>query len=92
MDLRHELHKVFLRSPTNLFDEFIKECQRWYSQPAHTFTEMRTRDNKKIRGDIFEDFCVLYLKEIRGYQDVWLLEDLPEDLLTSLSLKRRYGN
>ena len=89
MDLRHELHKVFLRSPTNLFDEFIKECQRWYSQPAHTFTEMRTRDNKKIRGDIFEDFCVLYLKEVRGYQDVWLLEDLPEDLLTSLSLKRR---
>lgn len=89
MDLRHELHKVFLRSPTNLFDEFIKECQRWYSQPAHTFTEMRTRDNKKIRGDIFEDFCVLYLKEVRGYQDVWLLEDLPEDLLTNLSLKRR---
>lgn len=89
MDLRGELHKVFLRSPTNLFDEFIKECQRWYSQPAHTFTEMRTRDNKKIRGDIFEDFCVLYLKEVKRYQDVWLLEDLPEDLLTQLSLKRR---
>jgi hypothetical protein len=89
MDLRNELHKIFLRSPANLFDEFIKECQRWYSQPAHTFTEMRTRDNKKIRGDIFEDFCALYLKEVRGYQDVWLLEDLPDDLLAQLSLKRR---
>ena len=89
MDLRHELHNVFLRSPTNLFDEFIKECQRWYSQPAHTLTEMRTRDNKKIRGDIFEDFCVLYLKEVKKYQDVWLLEDLPENFLTQLSLKRR---
>ena len=61
----------------------------WYSQPAHTLQEMRSRDNKKIRGDIFEDFCVLYLKEVKGYEDVWLLEDLPEDLLTSLSLKRR---
>ena len=37
----------------------------WYSQPAHTLQEMRSRDNKKIRGDIFEDFCVLYLKEVK---------------------------
>jgi len=89
MDLQKKLHTVFLRSPVNLFDEFIKECQHWYSQPAHTLTEMKTRDNKKIRGDIFEDFCALYLKEIKGYQDVWLLEDLPEEHLNELSLKRR---
>jgi hypothetical protein len=89
MDLKKLLHTVFLRSPQNLFDEFIKECQVWYSQPAHSLQEMRTRDNKKIRGDIFEEFCVLYLKDVKGYQDVWLLEDLPEDLLTTLSLKRR---
>jgi len=89
MDLRQELHKVFLRSPKNLFDEFIQECQRWYSLPAHTLQEMRTRDSKKIRGDIFEDFCVLYLKEVKGFQEVWLLEDLPEEYLLQLSLKRR---
>lgn len=89
MDLKKQLHTVFLRSPPNLFDEFIQECQRWYSQPAHTLQEMRTRDNKKVRGDIFEDFCVLYLKEVKGYQDVWLLEDVPEDILIKLSLKRR---
>jgi hypothetical protein len=89
MDLKKQLHRVFLRSPANLFDEFIKECQVWYSQPAHTLTELRTRDNKKIRGDIFEDFCALYLKEVKGYQEVWLLEDIPEDILIQLSLKRR---
>lgn len=89
MDLRQQLHTVFLRSPKNLFDEFIQECQRWYSQPAHTLQEMRTRDSKKIRGDIFEDFCVLYLKEVKGFQEVWLLEDLPEENLVQLSLKRR---
>jgi len=89
MDLKKQLHTVFLRSPVNLFDEFIKECQVWYSQPAHTLTELRTRDSKKIRGDIFEDFCVLYLKEVKGYQEVWLLEDIPEDILIQLSLKRR---
>jgi hypothetical protein len=89
MDLRQQLHKVFLKSPKNLFDEFIQECQRWYSQPAHTLQELRTRDSKKIRGDIFEDFCVLYLKEVKRFQEVWLLEDLPDEHLALLSLKRR---
>lgn len=89
MDLEKLLHTVFLKSKDNTFDEFIKECQAWYSQPAHTFTELRTRDNKKIRGDIFEEFCVLYLKKVKGYEQVWLLEDVPEDILASLSLKRK---
>lgn len=82
------LHAILLRSPLCLFDEFLKECQKWYDEPAHTFTEMRTRDNKKIRGDVFEEFCVLYLKHVRGYTNVWLLKDVPEDVLTTLSLKR----
>jgi predicted helicase len=87
--LQKLLHTILLRSPTNLFDEFINECAKWYSQPAHTLTEMRTRDNKKIRGDIFEDFCVLYLKNIKKYQEVWRLEDVPDEILLLLALKRR---
>lgn len=82
------LHSILLRGPPVLFDEFIKECQKWYEQPAHTFTEMRTRDNKKIRGDIFEEFCVLYLRHVRGYDQVWRLADVPDDILAALSLKR----
>ena len=88
MELQSTLHAIFLRSPVNLFDEFIAECQRWYEQPAHTLTEMRTRSNKKIRGDIFEEFSLLYLKHVVGYPNVWRLEDVPEDVLTKLSLKR----
>jgi len=83
------LHQIFLRSPANLFDEFIAECQKWYEQPAHTFTEMRVRANKKIRGDIFEEFCVLYLKHVRKYPNVWRLEDVPTEILETLSLKRQ---
>jgi hypothetical protein len=89
INLPNILHQVFLRSPTNLFDEFILECQKWYSQPAHSLVEMRKRDNKKIRGDIFEEFCVLYLKHIKNYDQVWRLEDVPEEILLKLSLKRR---
>lgn len=82
------LHTILLKSPINLFDEFVSECQKWYEQPAHTFTEMRTRDNKKLRGDVFEDFSVLYLKHVKGYTNVWRLEDVPEHVLGGLGLKR----
>lgn len=82
------LHTILLRSPQNLFDEFQAECQKWYEQPAHTLTEMRTRDNKKIRGDIFEDFTVLFLKHARQFDEVWRLGDVPEEILDRLGLKR----
>lgn len=82
------LHRIFLRSPPNLFDEFMVECQKWYDEPAHSFVEMRTRDNKKIRGDIFEEFCVLYLRHVRKFENVWRLEDVPAEVLEKLSLKR----
>jgi len=87
--MQNLLHTILLRSPPNLFDEFVKDCQKWYEEPVHTFTEMRTRDNKKIRGDIFEEFCVLYLKHVKKYDVVWRLPDVPDDTLTKLGLKRQ---
>lgn len=83
------LHKILLSTPVNLFDSFMEECQKWYDQPAHTFTEMRTRDNKKIRGDIFEDFTVLYLRHARGYKNVWRLQDVPKEVMEQLGLQRQ---
>jgi hypothetical protein len=83
------MHAVFLRSPNNLFDEFITECQKWYENPAHTLSEMRMRDNKKLRGDMFEEFSLLYLKYVKGYKNVWLLKDVPDDVLDKLTMKRK---
>ena len=88
-DLQSLLHTIFLRSPPNLFDEFLVEVQKWYELPAHTLTEMRERNNKKLRGDIFEDFCVLYLKFVKGYEHVWLLCELPEETLEFLKMRRQ---
>jgi predicted helicase len=88
-NLPNILHQVFLRAPLNLFDEFVLECQKWYSLPAHSLTEMRKRDNKKIRGDIFEEFCVLYLTHVKNYEKVWRLPDVPDEILSKLNMKRR---
>jgi len=88
-EIAKKLHEIFLRSPTNLWDAFEEECRKFYDAPAHSFVEMRTRDNKKIRGDMFEDFCVEYLRHIQGYEEVWLLVDVPEDVLVKLGMQRR---
>ena len=56
-NLQDELYKIFLKSPTNLFDEFILECQKWYEMPAHSFSEMRMRDNKKLGGIFLKSFA-----------------------------------
>ena len=88
-DIDKLLHTVFLRSPTNLFDEFLVECEKSYSKPAHNLQEIKNRANKKIKGDIFEDFCVLYLKNIKKYNNVWLLKNIPDDILLKLNMKRK---
>jgi hypothetical protein len=88
MDLPKILHRILLTGPANLFDEFLKECQAFYELPAHTLTEMRGRENKKTRGDIFEDFCALYLRAALGYE-VWLLNELPDDIRETLKLPKQ---
>ena len=89
MDLSALLHEILLASPPNYFDAFLVECNKWYEAPAHTFVELRTRLNKKIRGDLFENFCVLYLERVKGYDKVWRLEDVPDGVLETLGLKRK---
>ena len=88
-DLQDFLYKIYLKSPTNLFDAFLLECQEWYERPAHSLLELKSRDNKKIKGDIFEEFSVLYLKHVKGFLNVWLLKDVPGELLEKLSMKRQ---
>jgi hypothetical protein len=90
MDSLNEiLYKIFLRSPNNLFNEFLKECQTFYDKPAHNLIELKQRKNTKIKGDIFEEFSVLYLKHVKKYNNVWLLKELPDDVLMMLNMKRR---
>ena len=88
-DLQKLLYKIFLKSPDNLFDAFISECQLFYDKPAHNLQELKQRKNTKIKGDIFEEFCVLYLSNIKKYTNVWLLKDVPEDILFNLHLQRQ---
>ena len=87
--MEKELYEIYLRNPKNLFDEFIGECQKTFDKPAHTIFELRNRHNKKIKGDKFEVFCVSYLYDVYGLENVWRLEDVPDEILIKLNMKRR---
>lgn len=87
--MEDELYKIFLKSPKNLFDEFVNECQNTFDKPAHTMLELKNRANKKLKGDKFEIFCIYYLTEIHNFTNIWRLEDVPNDILLLLGMKRQ---
>ena len=89
IELNKLLYNIFLRSPNNLFNELLNECQKSYAAPAHNLQEIHARKNTKIKGDMFEEFSVLYLKNVKKYNNVWLLKDVPDNILEKLNLKRR---
>ncbi len=84
------LHDIIFRhfkDPTiNIFDSYIEKCQQSYNQPCTTITQLKQKSNTKVKGDLFEHFCLKYLQVCYGLPEVWLLKDLPSSERTKLSI------
>lgn len=61
----------------NIFDEYIREMELYFSRKVTNISEMKLRDNKKIKGDMWELFCRDWLLSSDKYIEVWLLKDCP---------------
>lgn len=91
---RDIVHRAILTSISNtkegtpIFDTFLEECQKIYDAGAHSIRELKAKCTK-TKGDIFESFSVLYLEKIKGWEKVWLLKDVPDDILNQLGLPNR---
>lgn len=79
--------QAFSQGTKNRFDAFMDLCADLHTAPAGSISEIRARDDKKSHGDLFEAFCVLFLR--RKYPDVWLLKNVPSEILASLGMQRR---
>lgn len=75
----------------SIFDQIIGACQTHYEGAAHNLTEIRLKQNTKIKGDVFEHFALLFFSHAYKikFSKVWLLADVPKEILTSLGLKKR---
>jgi hypothetical protein len=75
-----------LSNNTNPFDGLLRLFKIYYEMPANKIADFKRRTTKN-KGDIFEEFCVLYLKSRYPNWQVWRLKDLPPHYLLKFNLK-----
>ena len=70
-----------------VFERLTDVFKTHFEKSSTNMVELRKK-NTKNKGLIFEVFCKMYLLA-RGYHDVWLLSEVPQDILKYLNLERR---
>ena len=76
-----------INSQSNIFDCIINEIENKITNSiAHNLDELKLKYNKKIKGNLFEAFCWIYIKYILKHDEVWLYKDIPLELKTQLNL------
>lgn len=59
----------------NIFDEFVLEVEAYFHRQVYTIQDMKDRDNKKLKGDVWELFCKDWLLASGKYKNIWLLSE-----------------
>lgn len=72
----------------DVFESVITYIETHCSQGAGNMQELKKRSTKQ-KGDLFEAFCLLYLKATLPASGVYLLKDVPEAMRGSLSLPKQ---
>lgn len=74
----------------NIFELLLKSIELYNSlsksKKMISMTDIKNLDNKKIKGDLFEAFCYLYIKYILNHDEVWLYKYIPIEIKQELHL------
>jgi hypothetical protein len=70
----------------DVFEGILDRIKIYYEQSCGSISELKKRTTKN-KGDVFEQFCVMYLKARYPWWEVWLLSETPKEVLDHLSLK-----
>lgn len=92
-DIENEI-KLYIRYSLsiddNVFDKIIERIEAYYDKPCINMLQLR-KCTKQESGNMWEHFCVMYLRA-KGYGECWLLGNTPEEILKELNLTRKdYG-
>jgi hypothetical protein len=74
------------KSQQNTFDTFVQECLDYSERFSTSVSELSKP--MSVVGNIFECFCVLYLRYVKGYDDASILSDLLVHIRKQLRLPR----
>jgi predicted helicase len=75
------------KNNVEMVDEMVQICESYYSRPVHNIRELKKRNNK-LKGDIFECFCYLYMTKIYKLKEVWFYSDIPANIKKKLDLTK----
>ena len=75
-----------------IFDYFIETMEFYYSRAVSNMNDLKKRDDKRERGNTWEEFCLLYLQATGKYKAVWLLKDMPQDVSERIKLPKKMDN
>lgn len=70
-----EISYLLSRSVDNIFDSLIEAIEAHFNRPVSSILEMKERGNKKLKGDLWENFCKDWLLATGKYSQVWLLSE-----------------
>ncbi len=80
------IRQALSKSDENIFQSLCDVFRTHFEKASHSITEIKKKTTKQ-KGLIFEVFCKMFLTE-RGYDDVWMLNEIPDDILSYLNMVR----
>jgi hypothetical protein len=79
--------KFSINKNNNPFINILDILRSYYEKPVNNILEFK-RKTTKNKGDIFEDYCVMYLNAKYPHWTIYKLKDIPQNLLNEYNLKR----
>lgn len=76
------------RDINTIFDKIMQGAGDHYNAPTHTIQDMRLRNSNRGKGQFWELFCKDWLITSGKYINVWLLNEVPPDILLAFCLKK----
>jgi len=84
-EIKAAIRTALSKSDKPVFAALDDVFQASFHKPSANMTELK-RNNTKTKGTLFEIFCKLYLT-MRGYADVWLLQEIPPEVIAYCKMK-----
>lgn len=75
-----------------VFTQLLFQIETFHNRAVSSMTQLKIRDNKKFKGDVWENICQKYLQAVSQYSQVWLWNEIPSDVRLSLKLISRVDN
>lgn len=92
MDIRAVIRQSSNLEPEEVFDSVVRSIESYFSRRVNDLQELKARECKKLKGDVWEEFCYQYLLSLEKYTSVWKWKEVPPEVKETLGLHRREDN